>query len=529
MKISAPTILLINPPQTFYLGSQSFSKSFPLGLAYIAAVLDREGYPVTILDALMTDFEVHTLDGVTQYGMSWQNMRNAITVKRPQIVGITCPFTAQIENAVKVAEIVKDVDPHIMTIIGGPDVSVRAVDILQQTASIDIAVLGEGEYTMLELVTNYQQTSWSFDHINGIAYRKGQSVVVNPPRAWLSSLDELPLPAYHLFPMEAYLNPEDTWLYANRLGIARRELPLITSRGCPFNCIFCSIHLHMGKAWRAHSATYVLNHLQHVVQHYGVNHIHFEDDNFTFDQARTKQILDGIEQHGWNLTWDTPNGVRADTLTREILEQMRRVGCIGLAIGVESGDQTVLDTLVQKRLKLHDVIITAQDCQEIGIPLYAFFVFGFPGETLQHMRHTGAFAELLTKRYHVIPILLVATPLPGTRLYQRCLEQGYLVRPITPRTLSEGTQPSGQPLIQTPNFCPSDLISIIAKYHSRIMRWQRVQDWTRSWGDMAEFAAAILYQLIRCKDVCAYYVGHPLMKHLRCLTINLPFKGAKQE
>lgn len=468
MKKSKTRILLINPPQTFYPTSMRFSKSFPIGLAYIAAVLDSEGYSVEILDTLITHFEVMERNSIKQYGMSWKNIEKEIKERQPSIVGITCPFTTQIENTVRISDIVKEIDPDIMTIIGGPDASVRASNILKQSKHIDIAIIGEGECTMLEVVTKYDKCNLGrIDQVAGIAYKKGNEVVVNPMRDFIRKLDDLPLPAYHLFDMNAYFDKRDEYLYANRGGKRLRELPFITSRGCPYNCVFCSIHLHMGKKWRAHSASQVLDHISHVTQRYGVNYIHFEDDNFTLSLERTKAILDGIVERGLKFIWDTPNGVRADHLDKNVLAKMKKTGCIELRIGIESGDQLVLDRIVGKQLMLTQVLETARASQEIGIQVYAFFVLGFPGETIANMKKTVAFAEEISEAYDVHPFFLVATPLYGTRLHEICVQKGYLVKELSSRALSEGTQHYGAPLIRTEDFGPEDIKCLVAQYIDR--------------------------------------------------------------
>ena len=464
-------ILLINPPQTFYPGSQWFCKYFPTGLASLAAVLEADGFSVAVLDTLMTGFERLERDDITQYGMAWQNIRRELEQRQPDILGMTSPFSAQIENAITLAALAKEVNPAIVTIIGGPAVSVRASELLQQSSAIDIAVIGEGEMTLLEIASLYQQHQLErLSSVAGIAYRTPNDVRLTAPRPFIKNLDDLPLPAYHLFDMEAYLNEQDAYLYAGRMGGHLREIPMTTSRGCPYQCVFCSIHLHMGKPWRAHSANYVLEHIRHLIQRYGVQHIHFEDDNFTLNRQRTEQILDGIIANSFNVTWDTPNGVRADHLGRAMLQKMKLSGCQSLNIAIESGDQTVLDTIIGKRLQLADVLRSITHCSAVGIPVNAFFVVGFPGETLENMERSALFAEQIALLHGVVSWFFAATPLYGTRLYERCMEGGYIATELTPRALSEGTQDHGTPLIQTPDFTTHDLKRFLRDVSQRIER-----------------------------------------------------------
>lgn len=464
--------LLVNPPQTFFPGSQAVVAGLPLGILYIAAILEGEEYEVEILDTLIADFRPQKVGDVKYYGMPWEKIKERIKQSKTDIVGITNPFTAQVDNTIKVSEIVKEIDNEIPTIVGGPHVSVRATQFLKDAKNVDIAVIGEGEYTMLDIMKYYEGET-DISKIQGIVYRKGGVVTLNPKRPFIKNLDELPFPAYHLVDMEKYLNPKRIRYRSTKY---LREISMITSRGCPFNCIFCSIHLHMGKAWRAHSKEYVVKHIEHVVNNYGVEHIHFEDDNLTLNRKRFEGFLDGIIEKGIKFNWDTPNGIRPDRLTMDILKKMKKTGCTNLIIGVESGDQYILDNVIDKHLHLEDVTKMAKMCKELNIPLTAFYVIGFPGEKKEDMKRTTEFALMLENEYNVNMLLLIATPLYGTRLYEICEEKGYLTQELTPRALSEGTQVDGVGLIKTEDFTPEevkrlalDAVSIHNRLSSRVL------------------------------------------------------------
>lgn len=448
--------LLINPPQTFFSGSQSVVAGLPLGIMYIAATLEKNGYEVEILDTLIADFKHQKIGDVKYYGMPWEKIKEKIKQCKPDIVGITNPFTAQVENTIKVSDIVKEIDTEILTVVGGPHISVRATPFLKEAKNVDIAVIGEGEYTMPDIMKYYKGET-DISKIQGIVYRKGAIVTLNPGRPFIKNLDALPFPAYHLVDMKKYLNPERIRYRSTKY---LREISMITSRGCPFNCIFCSIHLHMGKVYRVHSKEYVIKHIAYVVNNFDVEHIHFEDDNLTLNMKRFESILDGIIEKGVKFSWDTPNGIRSDRLTIDMLKKMKKTGCTNLTIGVESGDQFILDNVIDKHLRLEDVIKMAKMCEELNIPLSSFFVIGFPGEKKENMKRTTEFALMLKKEYNVNMCLLVATPLYGTRLYEICKEEEYLTQELTPRTLSEGTQVNGVGLIKTEDFTPEEVKSL---------------------------------------------------------------------
>jgi anaerobic magnesium-protoporphyrin IX monomethyl ester cyclase len=448
-------ILLINPPQTFFPGSDPPAANLPLGLLYIAAVLDKVGYKTEILDAFMTDFPFRKKGDTTEVGMPYGKIKEEIQRRKPDIVGIANPFTCQVEHAVRVADIVKEVDPSILTVVGGPHGTVVPVEFLEEARNVDIVVIGEGEYTILDIVRFFEGKKKIGD-VQGIAHRRDGKVVLNSPRPFNKNLDELPYPAYHLVEMEQYLNPK----MIEYRSFQNRALSMVTSRGCPFNCSFCSVHLHMGKMFRAHSADYVVDHIEHVVNKYRVKTIYFEDDNLTYDLKRFEAICDKIIEKDIKFQWETPNGVRADYLTLDLLKKMKKSGCQSVFVGIESGDQYVLDNIIGKSLKLKNVIKFAEMCKKIGLKTGAFYVIGFPGETKENMMNTIKFALMLKRKYDVGMHLLFATPSYGTRLYEECKKKGYIRVELTPRAFAEVRQNWGLPLIETEDFTAMEVKEI---------------------------------------------------------------------
>lgn len=218
--------------------------------------------------------------------------------------------------------------------------------------------------------------------------------------------------------MEQYLSPSKI----EYRSFKDRAISMITSRGCPFNCNFCAVHLHMGRTFRAHSADYVVDHIEYVVDKYRVKTIFFEDDNLTFDLKRFEDICDKIIARGIRFKWETPNGIRADYLTLELLKKMKKSGCQSVFFGIESGDQYILDNVIDKRLDLKKVVEVAKMCKSVGISTAAFYIIGFPGEKKEHMLRTVELALRLKREYDVGMLLHVATPSLGTRLYRECVE-----------------------------------------------------------------------------------------------------------
>ena len=471
-----PKILLIRPPFLEIEGSRGYSMDIPLGLLYIAAVLESHKCSVKVWDARIERKNIFSKQQFSNghlIGASWVEIAERIKNESPDIVGISCQFTTQFHTAVKTSEIAKKINPGIVTVVGGPHASVMPENFLNHSKLIDFAVVGEGEYTLLE-IAKWHRGRRSLESIKGIVYRNGEGISHNEPRHPIENLDDLPFPAYHLIDMERYFdmkakggNSDVSRPRYNYPG-SERSISFITSRGCPFNCVFCSIHLHMGKKWRPHSADYVVRHLEHLIKNFNVRHIHFEDDNLTLEKKRFNKILNGIKEKGLSFTWDTPNGVRADTLDKDLLTKCMQGGCTYLIIAIESGDQYVLDHIIKKKLSLKKVIKVCEMAKEIGIDMRSFYVIGFPGETKKNMIKTIDLALNLQKKYSICPNLMVAKPLLGTSLYKQCNEKGYLVKPANSTTLATST--NGNSIIKTEEFTPADLAWLQKNFHSRQKR-----------------------------------------------------------
>jgi magnesium-protoporphyrin IX monomethyl ester (oxidative) cyclase len=456
-------VLLINPPQTYYNESADFGTYFPLGLMYVAAMI-RDICHVEIFDCLTSDFETRKGNSIT-YGANPEIIKKVINEKKPDVVGISVPFTAQYINAELVAKITKEVNPKIVTVFGGPDPSVRFKTILENNYC-DYCIIGEGEQTFYEFIKNVSFPS-SYENIKGLAYKRN-GIIQYEPRPFNTNLDELPFPAFDLVDVKLYL--QNKYLYRNRSAISKNSISIITSRGCPYNCVFCSIKLHMGKKYRAHSPQYVMKLLRLCIDKYGITNFHFEDDNLSFDKQRFETILDCIIKENLKIQWDTPNGLRADSLNYKILEKMKQSGCKQINLAIESGNQRVLDNVIKKKTKLEYMINIVKYCNMLKIPALAFYVIGFPGETINEMKDTTNLALKLYRYYGLYPALMMATPLYGTELYEICIRDNLIKGNPTVEELSTATQLKGNPMISTSEFSQKDIRQIINEYTDNLSR-----------------------------------------------------------
>jgi radical SAM superfamily enzyme YgiQ (UPF0313 family) len=452
-------VALVNPPQSYpaHLHGE-FQSYLPVGLAMLAAVLRECGVEVKIIDCLaFRQWDVS--GGTVTFGMSSQALKAELAAFAPHVVGVTNAFTSFIEDALRTTRLIKEIDPSIQVVLGGvePSLEPSNVKLLEDNPSLDVLVRGEGEVTLCDLIAHYDAERRAFSDLSsveGILFRSPSGVERTGSRPFIHELDQLPLPAYDLLDMDAmYANS----FYARHRMRARgaRCLPIHTSRGCPYECSFCSVHSQVGKANRRHSPEYVVRHMQHVMQAYGVRHFHFEDDNLTLHAPRARALFEAIEP--LRVSWDTPNGLRADTITEELAGLMARAGAKSVTIAVESGDQRVLNTIVKKNLDLADVVSAAAHLQKADIPTIAFFIIGFPGEGEVEVRRTLEFAKRLTIEHGTLNLLFVATPLPGTPLERQCTSAGYFVRPLNNESLLSAIRLNQMPLIATESFSKADL------------------------------------------------------------------------
>ena len=391
-------ILLVQPPippeVELYSTAEMVAPS--MGLAYLAAVLEQHGYKVEILDA-------------PAFQLTYEKIPTEVERRKPDIVGVTAT-TAVAPSALKTAQMVKDAVPEALVVMGGPHITFLPEETMKAEPSIQIGVIGEGEYTLLDLVKTWEKNG-NLKEVKGVIYRENGSLKYAEPRPLIENLDELPFPARHLLPMERY----KVFGKHEILGL------IFTSRGCPFNCTFCSSSLIFGKKFRARSPKNVVDEVEEFVEQYKSNHIEFVDDLFIFDKKRVKEICRELKERGLDVLWVC--SARVDTVDGEIFKVIRDAGCIMVYLGVESGVQRVLN-LMRKGIKVEQSVRAVKLAKEAGLQVVASFVLGIPGETWEEAMETIRFAKKLDPDFVQFSL---ATPFPGTELYRVAKEEGLLL------------------------------------------------------------------------------------------------------
>jgi len=327
-----------------------------------------------------------------------------------QIVGITAA-TMSIFNAHDLAKAIKHQNPKATVVIGGPHVTALPDDTLQRFPAFDLAVVGEGDITIEELLQALHNGG-DLDGVQGIAYRRNGTVEVTAKRELVPDLDALPMPAWELLPDLA------THYRPSIMGYVR--LPansIVLSRGCPFHCTFCSAAV-FGNTIRAYSAEYAFELMAEMSRRYGIRELEIRDENFLVNKKRMMDLCERLRSSGLDLTWSC--NARVDAIDPEILAVMGDAGCWQIAFGIESGDQGILD-LEKKGVTLDEIRQAVRLTADAGIQARGFFMLGHPGETEDTLRRTVEFAcELPLSSMHFTHF----TPLPGSPIYPEARKYG---------------------------------------------------------------------------------------------------------
>ncbi len=448
----------------------------PLGLAYLAAMVERD-YEIDIFDSVIEGFdrEESVRELVKRVGVSDDGIRERFARFAPDVIGISVGGTDQYITAHRMAALAREACPGAAVIMGGIYPTTQPEKALADP-NVDWIMLGESDTTFPVLLRAIE--SGSKDSLpDGVGYRDSAGApVIIPKDGFIEDVDSLPMPALHLMKMDLYINTDRSY----RFGPLRRpHTSMFTSRGCPAKCIFCGARHMMGRKYRAHSPKRVLDEIEHLIETYGIKEIAFLDDNLTWDRDRAAAIFDGIIERGFDLTWMTPNGIALYAMDEELIEKMKASGCYSVYLAFESGCQEVLSKIIHKPLNVEKTKRLARKFAEIGIETTGMFVIGFPGETLDQIEETVQFAKDIDCDYVSFSI---ATPYPGTEMYDICAREGYFVDGFDDDSLVFGF---GRGHVQTPDFTPDDILRFRKEAWRRInfetdpARRRKVEEWLK--------------------------------------------------
>jgi anaerobic magnesium-protoporphyrin IX monomethyl ester cyclase len=424
-------VLLIQPPiRDFY---QTSIRTQPLGLAYLAASLKSYGYEVEILDCQIekkksipipselsylrdfypfndrSPFKLYT--GYYHFGMGWDEIKETIKESKADVFGISSSFTPYHGEALEIARIIKDWDRRKIVVMGGAHVSCDPENVLK-SSFVDYVVLGEGEIRFPFLLEQIGKGKVrAIEKVDGIGYRKDGEIQINPFQNFIQDLDSILHPARELLDMDRYRIKK------------KRSTMIITSRGCPHGCAYCSAHLVMGKSFRTRTPEAIIKEMAECQKQYGIQIFDIEDDNFTFDQERAMRLMNLIiENFGEEkIELSAMNGVSFASLDGELLKLMKRAGFKTINLSYVSTDPSTKERMGRPKAKTEfDEIL--KEAERVGLNVIAYAILGIPGQTIEEMADTLIY--LMGKRGLIGPSIYY--PTPGTPLFERCKKDGIL-------------------------------------------------------------------------------------------------------
>lgn len=370
----------------------------PLGIAYIASYLQKKNYEVEILDPTF-ESKNFVLDRLAQ--------------KDYEVLGINA-YTMSYNLALHFANHVRQIHPKCKIIFGGIHPTILPDEVIKEK-SADFVVIGEGEITTFELLQQIEGNR-NYEKVDGIAYKIDGKIIINKNRELIRDINEIPFPARELLPMKKYLRANygrSAW------AVKQPSTNIVTTRGCPFKCSYCSSHLIFGYKCRYRSVDNILDEVEFLISEYDVKGLSIVDDTFIINKNHIYEFTEKIKSRKIKIEFIC-NG-RVDIIDRDILKALKNAGCKGIAFGVESGSQYVLDNLLKKGTTLSQIKDAFRWAFEVGIPTDGYFMIGIPGETEENIKETIKFSKTLKASAANFAITI---PMPKTELYDIALKHG---------------------------------------------------------------------------------------------------------
>lgn len=398
-------ITLVNPPLSL---EERYGKAMaqfgavtePLGLAYIAGMLEKNNIPVTIIDAQAEELAIDQVATLLA-------KRN-----KTSIIGITL-LTPMFGAVQKLSDAIKKVLPESTIVLGGPHCTALKEQVLEEITSADMVCIGEGEETMVSIAQCTNKAD--LDAISGICYRAGDEIKTNTARPYIQSLDSIPPPARHLLPMDKY------HLTASRVSGDTYCPTIIVARGCPFSCTYCS--RIFGRTLRLHSIQRIISEIDLLIERFNIKQLNIEADTLTANKKFLSQLCNALIDGGYNkkIKWTCES--RIDTVDHESLQLMKKAGCWQISYGVETGNQRLLDK-INKGTRLEQIEEVFKLTHKTGITIRGFFMLGLPTETREESLATINFAKKIDPLWAQFTI---TTPYPGTKMFNELKTEGKIL------------------------------------------------------------------------------------------------------
>ena len=447
------TLLMVPPLRMRDIANEPYP---PIGLSYIAACLEENGFGVRILDAFSEGRENIGQEGdYFTVGLPEEAIRERLLEYKPDIVGISWNFTNFFDSRLQIADLVKSTLPKCLVVLGGAHVTMEYRNSMDNP-HVDLIVRGEGEHVMVEIAERLKRGEPLHDIEGTVAKFEGK-IVENPLRELISDLDALPLPAYHLLKMDIYLRDQrkSIFPFAMRTPVGF----MISSRGCHFNCIFCSTS-KMFRKFRPRNPNRVVDEIEYLMKEYGVREIAFQDDCFLGDLKNVKALCEEILKRKIDIKWSVPPGLPVWRAEEDLLKLMKSSGFYRVCFPIESGCEKTLK-FIRKPVNLKKARETIVSANRLGLWTYGNLVFGFPYETEDDIK--DSFQYFLDSGLDMLSVY-ICQPYAGSDLYSVYKEEGLL----------KGGLKTGSYLFKTQydskNLTADELNSLRSEILSRFMR-----------------------------------------------------------
>ena len=363
--------------------------SLPINLLYLASYIKDKGLDCKIYELGILDLDREVIDhGIIRYGLSDKEIGGIIQKENPKIIGLGCMYSLHFADVVRIARLIKIIDPSVKIVLGGNHATVFCSSILNEQ-SFDFIVKGEGEITFYELCRDILRDRFHAEDIKGLVFRNNNGeIIVNQDREFVKDLDSFPAVDYSLVDIEKYADP----IYKTPYNMRYPAIGIITSRGCPGRCVFCTVKAVWGRTWRGQSAERTVNEIELLNTKYGIQEFSFLDDTASLDKKRWLNICDEIINRKLNIRWTTPNGIAHWTLDENILKKMKDAGCYRITFGIESGNEQTREFIGKPYSLLHAEELI-QYANNIGMWTICTNIIGFPFEDRQAINDTIRFAK----------------------------------------------------------------------------------------------------------------------------------------
>lgn len=412
-----------------------------VGIASLATFLQKKGFQVAAYD-----------DGITQ---NKQDLPKIIRNFSPDIIGITS-FSYCHQNTLNLLNRIYQYRNNTPIVIGGPHVSAIKSQILIENPKINFAIKSEGEHALLELIETLGQDKPNYKKIKNLIWRNNNKIIENHDRSYIKNIDLLPFPDYKIFDLTKYL------------CYSIKTIPILTSRGCPYGCNYCSVKLSMGRGFRPRSPNNVISEIKYWYKK-GFNNFDINDDCFTLDLKRAEAIADLIIKNNLKITFQLYNGIRVDRISLRLLKKLKKSGCTFIAYGCESGNQEVINT-IGKNITLKQVRQAVSWSNEVGIKNAVNFIIGHQNETYEQALDTLKFAQKLPTNFVNFYNLI---PYPGTDVYQWAINNTNFL--LSKKNYLEAVSyRNNSPIFETSEFTKEEKEEIIKKgfeiYEKKILK-----------------------------------------------------------